>query len=226
MYLAPFVFSSMVNTITSFLIDKCISLYPDNPQLVDIINPFVKVCPIAPSGGVLTLPMDYRNILGAPSIIVKNDKKGECGQDVPITNTQQFLTANWKGQCTRRPIKIVSQSEFDYLTTSTYKSPTVWDPIGYNAGTNDQGQALIRICPADLSKAYLIYVRQEKVYNLAYVMNPDDTFYIDPVNTIDTEWGDAAFSALFKGVNHLFGIYSRDKQFSDWAQVLSQISIV
>lgn len=220
--LPPFIFSSMVNTVTSFLIDKCVELYPNSPQLLDIIDPFVKVACITPSGGLVTLPDDYRNILGAPSIIVKDDKKGECGDAaVPITNAQQFLNATLKGGCIRRPITIVAQSEFDYLTTSKYKRPTIWNPIGFNAG-----QKQIRACPTDLSKVYVLYVKQEQVYNYGYQLNPDDTFFIDESTTVDTEWTNPSFTALFKGLNHLYGIYSRDKQFSDWAQVLSQLSIV
>jgi hypothetical protein len=225
-FLPPWVFSSMVNTATSFLIDKCVALYPDNAQLLDIIAPFVQVVCIPPSGGLISLPLNYRNILGAPSVIV--NKTGECGEVVvPITTAQQFLTATLKGGCERRPIAIVPQSEFDYLTTSAYKKPTYWDPAGFNTGQNaETGQVQIRICPADLSKVFVLYVRQELVYSLGYVMNPDDTWYISAATTVDTEWGTTAFQPLFKALNHLFGIYARDKQFSDWAQALSQISIV
>lgn len=225
MFLPPWIFSSMVNTVTSFLIDKCVELFPSSPQVIDILYPFIKVCPIAPSGGTIVLPSDYRNILGSPSIIVKDDKSSECG-NVPITTPQQFLIANLKGGCTRRPITIIPQSEFDYLTTSTYKKPTIWNPSGYNAGVDENGKKLIRICPTDVTKVYLLYTRQEKVYNMGYIMNPDETYYIDPNTTVDTEWDAPAASSLFKGLNHLYGIYSRDKQFSDWAMALSQISIV
>lgn len=222
MVLPPWVFSSMVNTVTSFLIDKCIEVYPGNPQVLDIIDPFVKVSPVAPSGGLVNFPDDYRNILGAPSIIVNNEKNKECGEDVgPIDNAEQFLVATLKGGCNRRPITIVAQSEFDYLTTSKYKKPTLWNPIGFNSG-----QRQIRICPTDLSKIFVLYVKQEKVYNFGYQMNPDDTYYLDPTTTTDTEWTNTAFTSLFKGLNHLYGIYSRDKEFSNWATELSQISIV
>lgn len=224
-FLPPWIFSSFVNTITSFLIDKCVELYPNNSTLIDIISPFVKVACIPPSGGLITLPSDYRNILGAPSIIV--NKSGECGDvTVPINTPQQFLTATLKGGCNRRPITIVAQSEFDYLTTSSYKKPTYWDPIGFFTGQNENGQVQIRVCPTDLTKVYVLYVQQEKTYNYAYIQNQDDTFYIDPVNTVDTIWTNASFGPLFKGLNHLYGIYARDKQFSDWAMALSQISIV
>lgn len=224
-YLPPAIFSSMVNTVTSFLLDKCVALYPDNQMLIDIISPFVKVACIPPSGGIITLPADYRNLLGSPSIIV--NKGCEC-QDVtvPITTAQQFLTATLKGGCSRRPITIVAQSEFDYLTTSSYKKPDFWNPIGFFVGQNSLGQNQIRICPGDLSKAYVLYVQQEQVYSLAYNPNPDETWSIDAVNTVDTQWNNAAFSSLFKGLNHLYGIYSRDKQFSDWAMALGQISLV
>jgi hypothetical protein len=224
-YLPPYIFSSFVNTVTSFLIDKCVELYPTNSTLIDIISPFVKVACIPPSGGVIVLPSDYRNILGAPSVIV--NKAGECGElTIPITTPQQFLTATLKGGCNRRPITIVSQSEFDYLTTSSYKKPTYWDPIGFFTGQNSEGQTQIRICPTDLSKVYVMYVKQEQIYSIGYNMNPDDTWFIDPNTTVDTEWNNSSFTALFKGLNHLYGIYARDKQFSDWAVALSQISIV
>lgn len=227
MFLPPWVFSSMVNTVTSFLIDKCIELYPQSPYLLDVIDPFVKISAITPSGGMIKLPDDYRNIVGAPSIIVKGDKKGDCGDmGVPIENAQQFLTATLKGGCTRRPITIVAQSEFDYLTTSTYKKPTYWDPIAFNAGIDEEGRKQLKVCPYDVTKVYVMYVKQEQVYNYGYIMQPDDTFYLDPTTTVDTEWGNSAFVPLFKGLNHLYGIYSRDKEFSNWAVALSQISIV
>jgi hypothetical protein len=224
-FLPPWIFSSFVNTVTSFLLDKCAALYPDNPVLLDIVSPFVKIACIPPSGGLITLPKDYRNILGAPSIIV--NKAGECGEvTVPITTPQQFLTATLKGGCNRRPITIVAQSEFDYLTTSSYKAPTYWNPIGYFTGQNEDGQTQIRVCPAQLTKVYVMYIQQEQIYNYAYIQNPDDSFYFDSVNSTDTIWGNAAYSSLLKGLIHLYGIYSRDKQFTDWAQSLSQISIV
>lgn len=227
LFLPPGIFSTMVNIITSFLIDKCVELYPQSPALLDVIDPFVKIAAITPSGGMIQLPDDYRNILGAPSIIVKGDKKGECGEvGVPITNAQQFLTATLKGGCIRRPITIVAQSEFDYLTTSSYKKPTYWDPIAFNAGNDDQGRKQLKVCPYDVTKVYVMYAKQEQVYNYGYIMQPDDTFYLDPATTIDTEWDNAAFVPLFKGLNHLYGIYSRDKEFSAWAMALSQISLV
>lgn len=224
-FLTPGIFSSMVNTATSFLLDKCVALYPDNQMLIDVISPFVKVTCLPPSGGIITLPADYRNLLGSPSIIV--NKGCEC-QDVtvPIGTAQQFLTATLKGGCSRRPITIVAQSEFDYLTTSSYKKPSFWDPVGYFVGQNANGQNQIRICPGDLSKVFVMYVQQEQIYSLAYLPNIDETWSIDSQNTIDTQWGNAAFSALFKGLNHLYGIYSRDKQFSDWAMALSQMQLV
>lgn len=221
MLLPPYVFSSFVNTVTSFLIDKCVELYPTSPQLIDIIDPFVKIECRPMEGGTITLPIDYRNILGAPSIIARQDNKGECEGEVPITTPQQFLTATLKGGCNRRPITIVAQSEFDYLTTSKYKKPTFWDPIAFNSGGKK-----ITICPGSLSKVYIMYVIKEDVYNFGYKMNPDDTYIIDQNTTVDTQWTDAAFTPLFKGLNHLYAAYSRDKQFSDWAQILSQLSIV
>lgn len=221
MFLPPYIVSSFVNTATSFLIDKCVELYPTSPIVIDIIDPYVKIACIPMEGGMITLPPDYRNILGAPSIIAREDSKGECSQDIPITTPQQFLSATLKGGCSRRPITIVPQSEYDYLTTSKYKKPTFWNPIGFNAGAKK-----IMICPGSLSKVYVMYTIKEEIYNLGYIMQPDDTYIIDPKTTVDSLWTNAAFTPLFKALNHLYGIYSRDKQFSDWANALSQISIV
>jgi hypothetical protein len=222
MFLPPSVYSSMVNTITSFLIDRCVEVYPTSSKVIEIIDPFVKVAAITPSNGIIKLPPDFRNILGSPSIIVSDDKKGECGDSgIPITNAQQFLAATVKGGCTRRPITIVAQSEFDYLTTSSYKKPSFWNPICFNKGENE-----LKVCPTDVTKVYVMYVKQEKIYNFGYIPQPDDTYYIDEATTIDTEWNNAGFTPLFKGLTHLYGIYSRDKEFSNWANVLSQISIV
>lgn len=224
-FLPPWIFSSFVNTITSFLIDKCVELYPNNSTLIDIISPFVKVACIPPSGGLITLPSDYRNILGAPSIIV--NKSGECGDvTVPINTPQQFLTATLKGGCNRRPITIVAQSEFDYLTTSSYKKPTYWDPIGFFTGQNENGQVQIRVCPTDLTKVYVLYVQQEKTYSVGYQMNPDDTWYFDQQTTVDTIWNSASFGSLMKGLTVLYGAYSRDKQFSDFANILRETNLV
>jgi hypothetical protein len=219
-FIPPWIISAIVNTATSFLIDKCVELYPTNSTLIDIIDPYVSVACLPPSGGLIILPSNYRNILGAPSVIV--NKGCECAEiTVPISTPQQFLTATLKGGCSRRPITIVAQSEFDYLTTSSYKAPDYWNPIGYFTG-----QKQIRVCPADLSKVYLLYVQQEQVYTAGYIMNPDDTWVLDQNTTVDTLWGNAAFQPLFKALNHLYGAYSRDKQFSDWASLLSQLSIV
>lgn len=222
LFIPPWIVSSMVNTVTSFLIDKCVELYPSSAQVLDIIDPFVKISPITPSGGMIPLPDDYRNILGSPSIIVNGSKNGECGDTgVPITNAQQFLAATLKGGCIRRPITIVAQSEFDYLTTSSYKKPTFFNPIGYNAGNKQ-----IKICPTDISKCYLLYVKQEQIYNFGYKMNPDDTYIIDNQTTIDTEWTSPAFSSLMKGLTVLYSAYSRDKQFMDFATLLREVNIV
>jgi hypothetical protein len=221
MALPAYIFSSFVNTATSFLLDKCVELYPTSPQLIDIIDPYVKISCIPMQGGSITLPIDYRNILGSPSIIARQDNKGECGQEVPITTPQQFLAATLIGGCSRRPITIVPQSEYDYLTTSKYKKPTFWNPIAFNSG----GKKLT-ICPGSLSKVYVMYTIKEEIYNFGYIMNPDDTYIQDPNTTVDTLWTNAAFVPLFKALNHLYAAYSRDKQFSDWAQILSQLSIV
>lgn len=217
----PLVYNDHFNTLTSLLISQCAKLYPTNPDIIDIIDPFVRIAPCIPSKGLIPLPTDYRNLLGAPSINVKGDASGECFDAPPITTKQEFQTAMLKGGCLRRPITIVSQSEFDYLTTSGYKKPTYNNPIAYFAG-----QKALKVCPYDVTKVDVMYIAMEKTYVYGYVAQPDDTFIFDINSSVESEWTSAAYEPLFRGLNHLYGAFSRDKSFSDWANLLSQISIV
>ena len=220
----PYVFSAHFNTVSSFLLNECARLYTTAPQVVDIIDPFVKIAPCVPKGGFIPLPPDYRSMLGAPSINVNKSLSGECGEPQPvITTPQQFQVANLKGGCLRRPITIVSQSEFDYLTTSKYKKPTYENPIAYFAGNKT-----LKVCPYDVTRVEILYVYNEPVFNYAYTAQPDDTYIQntnDPSN-VESIWGSPAYAPLLKGLTVLYGAYSRDKQFSDFGTLLNESNIV
>lgn len=211
----PNIYSAHYNVVTSMLINRLVKQFPDNPIVLDILSPYVKVAMLGITDGFITLPNDYRDILGAPSISAKLDGTMECGE--PITTEQQFKIANLKGKCRTRPILIVPQSEFDYRTTSNYKFPTFNDPIGYMYGQNK-----IKVCPFDLTKVQLQYVINESIYSYGYIVQPDDTYIFDPNTTNDSLWGNAAFEYLYKGITLLYGSYVRDSSMTNYSEILKQ----
>jgi hypothetical protein len=225
--LPPNIYSSMYNTVTSLLISALVKQYPSNPVVLDMLRPFVKVAYIAIKDGFIELPDDYRDILGSPSIVAAKNNSGECGcdkdeiQEPDITTQQQFEIAIQKSRCLTRPITIVPQSEFDYLTTSTYKPPTYIDPVGYMYGANK-----IKVCPFDLQKVKLQYVRQESQYVYGYTVQPDDTYILNIASTIESEWTSAAFQPIYNALNALYAAYSKDENLRDFSSILHQTGIL
>jgi hypothetical protein len=226
----PFIYQSQFNSTTSLLISELVAAYSDKPEVVDILLPFIAVARIPVGNGIVPLPTDYRNILGSPSIYVNNQASAECaGEIAPVMTPQQFAVANLKGGCQRRPIRIVSQSEFDYLTTSTYKAPTYNDPIGFfTSATLPNGPVVkaIKICPYDLTKVDLLYVQQEPTFIYGYILQPDDTYIQNPGTTTESIWTSAAFKPFFNAMNMLYSIYARDKELTDWSALLKERGIL
>lgn len=227
--LPPNIFSSMYNSVTSLLISALVKEYPSNPVVLDMLRPFVKVAYIPIKDGFINLPDDYRDILGSPSIVAAKNNTGECGceeeekneQEPDITTQRQFEMAVLKSRCLTRPVTIVPQSEFDYLTTSSYKPPTYIDPVGYMYGANQ-----IKICPFDLQKVKLQYVIQETPVVYGYTSNPDDTYYFNTLTSTDSQWTSAAFTPLYNGLNTLYAAYCKDENLRDFASVLRQTGIL
>jgi hypothetical protein len=217
----PSIYQAHFNTATSLLISALVKVYPSKPEIIDMLLPFVNVAPIPLSNGLIQLPDDYRNILGSPSIYVNAQASAECSGEVPTMTPQQFAVANLKGGCQRRPIRIVSQTEFDYLTTSSYKAPTYNDPIGFFTSAKS-----IKVCPYDLTKCFLLYTFQEPIFVYGYFLNPDDSYTFNLNTSIESTWGSNAFESLFKAVNNLYAIYARDKEMSDWAAILNERGIL
>lgn len=218
----PNIYQAHYNIATSFLISECVRLYPSNNEIVDIISPFVSVQRIPITDGLLVLPPEYRNVLGSPSIVVNNGKEGECGGDIPvITTPQQFQTATLKAGCTRRPIRIVSQSEFDYISTSEFRPPTYWDPIGYYLSNKS-----IKICPYDLTKVDVMFVMNEPTFIYGYTLNPDDTYYFNLSTSVESLWGSSAFVPLFKAITALYSAYTRDSSMQNWSEILNKEGIL
>lgn len=215
----PSIFSQQFNVVTSLLISKLVRQYPGSPEVIDILEPFIKFSMQPVKKGVFNLPEDYRNILGSPYIFVNGAK--QCGEVPEITTAQQFLTAQLKGGCAAVPITIVSESEFSVRTSSTYKKPSHSNPIGYFAG-----QKTVKICPFDLTVVALLYVRQEGLYRFGYDINPDDTYSFDASTTIESDWGNSAFQPIFSAMMALYSAYVRDNELRDWSLILSEKGIL
>lgn len=210
----PSIFEAHVNTITSLLISELVKVYPKSPSVIDMLDPFIKVDMIPATNGYIQLPEEYRDILGSPMIFANPESTGECGNIEPLT-PQNFKVGVLKGGCRLNPVVIVPESEFAYLTRSTYNAPNYDNPIGYFSGKKQ-----IRICPYDLTKVSVMYVRQEQSYRMGYITNPDDTYFIDPATTIDTEWTNASYTPILNALVALYGAWSRDNEMTTWSQVL------
>lgn len=223
----PYIFQSQYNAVTSLLISELVAAYPENSQVLDMLNPFIKVVVLDVVGGFITLPSDYRDIVGSPYIFAKGATK-EC-EDIPqITTPQQFMTATLKGACQAYNLNIIKQSEFANRVNSKYKYPTFKDPVGYFAGSfvdnSNVVSSKIKVCPYDLSKVALMYARQEKKLVYTYIQQPDDTYIFDPANTNlqDAEWTAAAFKPIFNAMISLFAAYTRDQEMTEWGKILQK----
>lgn len=217
---APYVYDSMYNTATALLIDKMVEIYPSNEQVLEILEPFVEVEKIPVTNGYVQMKPNFRNLLGNPSINIKPDGC-DCDDPNPIDTKSEMEEAQRKAQCRTRPVTIVPQSEWDYLTTSTYNYPTLDNPIGCWIGKNR-----LKVCPADIGKVGVMYVRQEKTYRYGYITQPDDTYIFDVNTSVESEWLSSAFTYLFKALTSLYAIYSRDPDMRDWAMILKEKEIL
>lgn len=207
----PSVFDSWFNAVTSFLIDNLVKIYPLNAE---ILIPFLATEKIAVTNGYVQFPDDkFRDFLSA-SINVKPD--GSDCSDVPMDKAQ-FEASKLKGGCKTRPITLVDRNKWDWRVTSTYAFPTIEDPIGIYIGDNR-----LKVCPYNLPKVELNYVKKEKLYRYGYIMQPDDTYIFNKNTSTESEWGDNAFSYLFKGCLALASDYLRDNQLREASAILNE----
>lgn len=214
----PSVFSNHINIVSSFILDQLVVLYP---AYLDALLPFLKTEAIAITDGFIKLPDDYRNIIGAPSISVKPDGSDCSGNNPVIIDTKsEFKTANLKAGCKTVPLRIVDKREWDALTTSGYAFPTVNEPIGFF-----DGEKKIKVCPYDLPRVSLTYIKKEKEYRYGYIVQPDDTFIFDEATSVESEWEEAAFSLLFKGCLALYSAYSRDSAITEYSMILNKAGL-
>lgn len=212
---APYVFDNHFNIVTSFMLDQFAIHYP---RYQDAFLPFIKKEVIPVINGYVELPEEYRNLLGVPSISVNKDKK-DCSDPIIIDTKSEFKTANLKAGCQTYPVEIVDKRTWDYRTTSAYAYPTYENPIGIFEGRK------IKVCPFDLARVQVLFIRKEKIYRYGYIIQPDDTYLYDSATSEESEWTEVAFELLFKGVSSLYAAYSRDNALIEWNAILSKAGL-
>lgn len=220
MFFPPSVYSSMYNTVTSLLISNLVRAYPSDPTVIDMLAPFVVVEKIPVTDGFIQLKSDYRDILGSPMINVALNKKEVVQGDAEVT-PQTFKTANLKAGATRRPVVIVPESEYAYLTTKSYGAPDLANPIGFFSGKNK-----IFVAPYDIPKVDVMYVTNEPTYRYGYIEQPDGTYIFDESTSVESNWGSNAFTPLYKALSALYAAYSRNVTLRDWSRILNQEGIM
>lgn len=220
MDLPPSVFSNFFNIVTSFLISALAKQYPKNQETIDILDIFIGTMMIPATNGFIQLPDDYRNLLGGPMIFANPKEQDQCKDIEPLT-PENFATGISKGGCLLNPVKIVDQSEFAYLTRSSYNAPTYRDPIGFFSGKRQ-----IRICPYDITKCFIMYVKNEPTFLYSYGMNPDDTYYFVEAGSVESIWGSNAFPYLYRGVIALYASYASDPTITNFSQILNSAGII
>ena len=225
-FYSPYIYTQHRNVIESMLLSALVKAFPANPNVIDQLAPFVRIAIIPVKDGFVDLPDGngtddaYRNILGTPMIFAKPDSTGECGTDEPLT-PQNFKVGILKSGCRLNPVDIVPQSEFADRTSSTYGRPDFENPIGYFAGANR-----IKVCPFDLTKVAVMYVKKEKLLNYGYITQPDDTYLYDAETTVDTEFDSNAFDSIFNANMALYSAYAKDQALQNWSAILQEKGIL
>lgn len=218
---SPFIYQEQYNVVTSLLLSKLSDIYPTDSGVLDMIDPFVERKVIRPKSGYITLPDNFRNILGTPQIAAKEDGCAECSESETFIDERQFETLVLKSGCKKVALEMVDQSEFADRTTSTYRQPTYEEPIGYRSGKSQ-----IKVCPFDINAVELMYVKKEPLAVYGYIMQPDDTFVFNPSTSTEAGWTSAAFTPMFTALLSLYTAYSRDNNLRDWAMYINQNKLI
>jgi len=217
--LPPDIMDAIINTSAAWVIDNVVSLWPHDQSYVDIIEPFLRTEAIRVKDGFVPLPEQYRNFLDCGAYVT-GDFSGNCSgiesQDISNRGYNQAIS---KKGCVRQAIRIVDQSEWDYMTQSEFDNPTLKAPIGCFFGGRK-----IKICPAEIHTVEIRYLVTEKIYRYGYIMQPDDTFIFDEKTSVECEFLTPAFSHLYKAAATLIGVYFQDGSIANFAQALQKVN--
>ena len=216
----PSIYEQHYNTATAWLISKVVSMFSNTQQLINIIEPFLETKTVGIKDGYIEIPDNCRDFLDA-AINVKSDMSGVCKEKPQILIDQEFKIEQRRTSCISRPITILDQAQWDDITTHPYKYPTYNNPIGCFFGKNK-----IKVCPFDIPRAEIRYVRNEKIYKYGYITLPDETYIFDEKNTIETERNNNAFEYLYKGIVTLYSVWAKDSVIRNWSNELKQIGLM
>lgn len=219
-YYSPQIYTQHRNIIESLLLSALVKAFPANPVIIDQLAPFINIALIPVTSGYVQLPDDYRNILGSPYIFANPKSDCECEPQEPLT-LENFKVGIMKSGCKLNAIRITPQSEFADRTISTYDPPTFENPIGYFIDNNK-----IKVCPFNLTKVGVMYVKKESLLNYGYIPNPDDTYLYDPTTTKDTQFGSNCFNEIFNATMALYSAYAKDKDLQSWSEILKTQGIL
>lgn len=222
----PHIFSEHYNIVTNFIIDTCVKTYPDTTLVGDILRPFIESKVIPVIKGVAAFKEDYRDRL-ALKHFVTSDYKKNCNCDEgkyendPLEDSQEKKDRKAEaGTCVWNDIEVLDVSEFGERTRHDYKYPTLEDAIA----TIKKGSE-IKVCPFDIPHVEITYVRKPKIYVYGYKELPDHTFIFDSSKTEESEWDDAAFPYLLKGMNTLYSLYTRNVEMQNFNDALKKLGM-
>lgn len=213
----PEVFDAIYNVSAAWVIGKVVELWPRDQRYVEVVEPFLRIDVKHAVDGIIDLPTEYRNFLGA-GVLTNKAKTTTCNDTPQAIKIRQQEFDAIKGKCERVPIRIVDTAEFDFFTQDEFDMPTLAAPIGCFFGKQQ-----LKICPLDIGSVEVRYLVNEKMYRYGYISQPDDTFIYDPNTSVDTEFTNAAFDKLYAASTKLIGIYLRDNNVLGFAAALNEI---
>jgi hypothetical protein len=223
------VFDTHYNLVSSWLMDECVKVYPENRSVVDLLKPFMAKKLVPVQFGVIELPDDYRHFTGGGIFLEdKNDPKKtrfclpEDIKDGEVPTDDQLKEMAARKHVVCQDLDVVDVDEYNDLTTHSFKMPTLIDPIGC-----DFEGSSIKVLPPDIPFVELRYIRMPKTYRYGYSMNPDESYSYDPdmKGAVESEWRDNAHAYIYKGLYTLYSIFARDGELRDGGQELKKIGL-
>jgi hypothetical protein len=215
---------------TDFILDQIARIYPYNQRIVDKARPFIKRKLVPVIDGLATVPDDYSHFQSA-SIAVNQSMDAGCNncEDDPdcvkvnIRETELPKASVRKEKCYFQKVNILNLDEYDDATQSDLYPPSYKNPIAMFVSKN-----VLKICPiGDISYVELRYLKRPLHYNVGFKTMPDDTWQVD-INSpfhVELEWERNASPEMFRCMNSLLGLHTRDGNFIQWNNELKKLGI-